>query len=137
MSGILLLALHLHLGPESEHTVHEAELAGILLGLQLISTEKHGSTSFALGVDNQVAIKSFQSAMRSLGHHLAREALQTANQIQKCRQKGNYELTIWWTAGHEGIEGNEKVDQEVKRAAKGKSSGHQEKPPALVRGSKR
>ena len=32
--------LHLHLGPESEHTVHEAELVGILLGLQLIYIEK-------------------------------------------------------------------------------------------------
>jgi ribonuclease HI len=28
--------LHKHLGPESKHTVHEAELVGILLGLQLI-----------------------------------------------------------------------------------------------------
>jgi hypothetical protein len=29
--GKTLRALHLHLGPESEHTVHEAELVGILL----------------------------------------------------------------------------------------------------------
>jgi len=38
-------------GPESEHTMHKAELVGILLGMQLISTEKNGSTTFALGVD--------------------------------------------------------------------------------------
>ena len=103
-------ALHLHMGPESEHTVHKVELAGILLGLQLISTEKHSSTSFVLGVDNQVAIKSFQSAMRNPRHHLAREALWIANQIEKRRWKGNYKLTIQWTARHKGIEGNEKVD---------------------------
>jgi len=114
--------LHLHMGPKSKHTMHEAELAGILLGLQLISTEKHGSTSFVLGVDNQVAIKSFQSAIRNPRHHLAREALWIANQIEKRRQKGNYKLTIRWTARHEGIEGNKKVDQEAKRAARGKTS---------------
>jgi len=115
-------ALHLQLGPKSKHTVHEAELVGILLGLHLISTEKHGSTSFALGVDNQPAIKAFQSALRSPGHHLARETLRIANQVQKQKRKGNYKLTIRWTAGHEGIEGNEDIDRKAKRAAKGKTS---------------
>lgn len=115
-------ALHLYMGPESEHTVHEAELVGILLALQLISTEKHSSTSFALGVDNQAVLKAFQSALRNPGHHIAREALQMANQVQKRRRKGNYKLTLRWTAGHEGIEGNEDVDREAKRAARGKSS---------------
>jgi len=49
-------ALHLYLGPEKEHTVHEAELVGILLGMHRVSTEKHSSTSFAIGVDNQVVL---------------------------------------------------------------------------------
>jgi len=44
--------LHHSLGPEMEHTVHKVELVGILLGMHLISTEKHGGTSFAIGVDN-------------------------------------------------------------------------------------
>ena len=75
--------LHLHLGPESEHTVHEAELVGIMLGIHLIGTEKSGGTMFALGVDNQAAMKAFQSSLRSPGHHLARKIILTANQIQK------------------------------------------------------
>ena len=114
--------LHLHLGPESEHTVHEAELVGIILGMHLISTEKHGSTTFAIGVDNQAAIKAFQSTLRNPGHHLAREALRIANQIQKRRSKARYSLTIRWTAGHEGIEGNEAADVEAKAAAEGKTT---------------
>ena len=32
--------LHYHLEPEGEHTVHEAELTGIPLAIQLIKTEK-------------------------------------------------------------------------------------------------
>jgi len=44
--------LHYHLGPDSEHTVYEAKLVGILLGIHLVKTEKKGNTSFAIGVDN-------------------------------------------------------------------------------------
>jgi hypothetical protein len=68
-------ALHLHLGPKSKHTVHEAELVGILLGLQLISTEKKAGTSCAIGIDNQAAIRGFQSDLRRPGQHIAREAI--------------------------------------------------------------
>ena len=114
--------LHLHLGSEDKHTVHEAELAGILLGLHLINTERKNSTTFALGSDNQAMIKAFQSNLRSLGHHLAREALRLAHQIHHRKRKTKYALTIRWTAGHEGIEGNEAIDQEAKKAAEGFTS---------------
>jgi len=36
--------------------------------MQLIGTEKHGSTTFAIGVDNQTAIQGFHSELRSPGH---------------------------------------------------------------------
>jgi len=124
-------ALHLTLGPESKHTVHEAELIGILLGMHLISTERHRSTTFALGVDNQAAISTFHSALRNPGHHLAREILQVANRMQKCRKKGRYKLTIQWMAGHEGIKGNEDTDHEAKRAAEGLTSDKQTLPSYL------
>ena len=44
--------LHMHLGSENEHTVHKSELVGIILGVQLISTEKRGSTFTSLEVNN-------------------------------------------------------------------------------------
>jgi len=124
-------ALHLYLGPKKEHMVYEAELVGILLGMHLVSTEKHGSTSFVIGVDNQAAIRAYQSALRKPGHHLARETLWLANQIQKRRQKGNYKLTMHWTARHEGITGNEQVDCEAKRAAEGLTSEKRTLPTYL------
>ena len=114
--------LHLHLGPESEHTVHEAELVGILLGIHLMATEKQGKKSFMVGVDNQAAIQAFQSDLRSPAHHLAREVICVANQLQKRRRKSRYSLILRWTAGHEGIAGNEEADREAKRAAEGHSS---------------
>jgi len=120
--------LHLTLGPEEKHTVHEAELAGILLGMHLISTESHGSTTFVMGVDNQAAISAFHSSLRNPAHHLAREILKVANRVQKRRQRGKYKLTIRWTAGHKGIQGNKDADHKAKRAAEGKTSDKQTLP---------
>jgi len=67
--------LHLHLGREAEHTVHEAELVGLLLALHLINTEKSNNTTCMIVVDNQATLKVFDSELRKPGHHLAREAL--------------------------------------------------------------
>jgi len=114
--------LHFHLGSEDKHTVHKAELLGILLGLHLIYTERRNSTTFTLRSDNQAAIKVFQSNLRSPGHHLAREALCLAHQIHHSKRKTKYALTIRWMASHKGIEGNEIVDREVKKVVEGSTS---------------
>jgi ribonuclease HI len=70
--------LHYHLEPDTEHTAHEAELTGILLGMDLLRIEK-GGVPAAIGVDDQAAIRAFDSELRSPGHHLARETLRLAN----------------------------------------------------------
>ena len=124
-------ALHYHLGMEAEHTVHEAELIGILLGIHLINTERKGTTTCVIGVDNQAAIKAFDSDLRKPGHHIAHEILRIANQLRKKRKSAKYELTIRWTAGHVGIEGNEKADAEAKKASEGYTSDTKSIPPYL------
>ena len=86
--------LHFHLGPESKHTVHEAELAGMMLALHLISTEKRNAMSCSIVVDNQAALKAFASNMRSPGHHLARKFLLLANRMLKRSNKCKYRLTL-------------------------------------------
>jgi ribonuclease HI len=50
------------------------------------------------------------------------DTLRSAQQIRKQRGNKNYSLTICWTAGHVGIDGNELVDTEAKTTAKGQSS---------------
>jgi ribonuclease HI len=131
--GKLHCTLHHHLGPASEHTVHEAELVGILLALQLVKSEKKGQTSFLIGMDNQAALAAFKSDMRSPAHSLAREALRQGNMIQKSRNKKKYSLTLQWTAGHKGILGNELADMEAKCAAEGLTSDATLLPPHLKR----
>ena len=123
--------LHDHLGPSSLHTVHEAELVGLLLGLHLIKTERRGRTSFAVGADNQAARSTLNSVKSTTGQYIADEISKTAASIKKQRNSGNYSLTFRWAAGHVGIKGNEEVDGEAKKAAEGLSSGKKELPPLL------
>ena len=123
--------LHLHMGSEAQHTVHEAEIAGILLALQLINTEKWNSVPCVIVVDNQAALQAFNAEMRRPGHHLAREALKNAFQLQKRKKKTKYRLTLRWTAGHAGVEGNEKADIEAKKAAGGTTSPAKQLPSYL------
>jgi ribonuclease HI len=114
--------LHLHLGSEKKHTVHEAELLALLLGMHLLSTTEHGSKTAAIGCDNQAALKAFQSDLQSPGHHIVREIILMANKELKKKGRRKLKLIMRWTAGHKGIEGNKLADREAKRAAEGFSS---------------
>ena len=123
--------LHFHLGPEAEHTVHEAELVGLMLAMHLIGTERRGATTCCIAIDNQAVLKVYNSTLRKPRHHLAREILDLAFRIRKRRSKRKYSLTLRWTAGHIGIPGNKKADSEAKRAAEGLSSANELLPPYL------
>ncbi|KAI9430296.1 hypothetical protein BJY52DRAFT_1351176 [Lactarius psammicola] len=123
--------LHCHLGSTEKHTVFEAELTGILLGLQLIKNHEERNKTFALGVDNQAAIKALASKLNKSGHYLAAEALNAAARLKKTKGK-KYALTIRWVAGHSEIPGNEKADEEAKKAAEGTTS-EAAKLPAILR----
>ena len=131
-NGTTTKSLHYHLGPATKYTVHEAELVGLILGLHLIRSERIRNKQIAIGIDNQAVIRAFHSDLRSLGHHLAREALRMANIVQKHQGKTKHELTLRWVAGHEGMLGNKIADTEAKKAANGRTL---EKPslPAYLR----
>jgi ribonuclease HI len=113
--------LHYHLGTTEQHTVFEAELVGLLLGLHLIKTEK-SRTSYALGVDNQAVLSAVATPGNRSGHYLADMFLNAAFNIRKTNGTANYSLMLRWMAGHVNIEGNETADKEAKLAAEGTSS---------------
>jgi hypothetical protein len=123
--------------------VHEAKSVGILLGMHIPSSRKSKKAAAVIGIDNQAAIKAFTLDLRSPGHHLIREALHIARKISKEKKKGGKGkdvITIRWTAGHEGIKGNELVDREAKEAAKGRTSDmkllpHYLRKPVLINSS--
>lgn len=128
-----LRTLHYHLGPETKHTVHEAELIGNILALHLISTEKSRRVHIAVGTDNQAALEAYDSDLRKPAHYAAREVIRLGNILQKKLRSKNYSLTLRWTAGHAGIPGNETADREAKRAAEGQQSERKSLPTILRR----
>jgi len=123
--------LHFHLGSNTEHTVYDAELVGMVLAMHLIATKKRSATQCLIAVDNQVALKAFSSDIQCPGHHLVQEFLLIANRMQKHRRKCRYKLMLRWSAGHCGIEGNEKADGEAKKAASRTTSSAKLLPPYL------
>jgi ribonuclease HI len=114
--------LHYHLSKATEYTIFDVELAGLSMGMHLINTEKAARHSTTLGVDNQAAINAIQNELSTTKHYVMKDILQTSLQIKKTRGSRNYVLTLRWMAGHTGINGNELVDEEAKKAAKGQSS---------------
>ena len=125
--------LHYHIGSKTEHTTSEAEMVGLLMGLHLIKTEKAGNTSFALGTDDKEAIRSLTSDLTQPGQKIATEAIKIASQTQRQRNSSRYSITLRWTAGHTGIQGNNKADREAKKAARGTTSDKKLLPHLLKR----
>ena len=125
--------LKLHLGTTKQHTVYEAELVGMIMGLHLIKTERRSKVKSILNVDNQAVLVAIKSNMNKSGQHLAANLLQLAKHL--CERRGNsgFKLTFRWSAGHVGIEGNEDADKKAKAAADRDTSEKEELPACLCK----
>ena len=78
--------------------------------------------SITIGVDNQAALGSFNTELNNLAHNVAREIIRQGNILKKGRGCKACQITLQWTAGHEGIPGSELMDLEAKKAAEGLTS---------------
>ena len=123
--------LKLHLGSTEHHTVYEAELAGMLMGLHLIKTEKKNAVKCVLSVDNQAALTAINSELNKSGQHIADNLLKAVKKLCVSKGDNRFALTFRWSAGHVGIAGNEDADELAKSAADGDSSDSRDLPPYL------
>jgi hypothetical protein len=89
----LTSTIHFHLGPDTEHTVHEAKLVGMLPGLHLTVNQSARYKQLMIGVDNQVALLMLHSDLRNPGQHLVCELLRSLNRTLKRKGKQNLEVT--------------------------------------------
>jgi ribonuclease HI len=114
----------LYLGPESEHTVFEAELAGAAMGAKMLNVERR--TRYTIALDNQAAIQTTRRERAIPGQYLVNAI---HRQIQGVvEMQAGTRVAMRCVPGHEGIEGNERADEEAKKAAKGDTSHEWEIP---------
>ena len=96
------------------------------------------TSPISIMIDNKAAIQSGASPSTSAGGYLIDQFIRMTNAISdKCKEN---DLNIWimvrWIPGHAGIPGNEKADEEAKRAAEGEdqSSPKRQLPRYLGKG---
>ena len=130
-------SLTFHLGSERHHTVYEAELVGLLLGLHLLLSLSRPLPSAALCLDNQAAIRALSNQKPHSGHHILDHIHDLAAKLKlkeglKARGSPNsFSALVVWTPGHEAIPENERADSLAKEAAQGSSSSRNRLPSPL------
>ncbi|KAF8154760.1 hypothetical protein B0H34DRAFT_616330, partial [Crassisporium funariophilum] len=101
------------LGPDTHHTVYEAEIVGLTLSLHLLtSLGRQLSDAVTLGSNSQAAIRALNNQLPHPAHYLLDIVV---------------DLRITWTPGHSDFDPNERADTVAKTAAQGTSS-----PPNLL-----
>jgi ribonuclease HI len=111
--------LRKYLGMEDQHTVYEAELVGMCMGAKLVCEEVR-ATMVMLGVNSQATIQATHNTKGNPRHYLV-DALHDQTEAAQMHHK-QLDLEARWVPGHKGTKGNERADEEAKKAAKGNSS---------------
>jgi ribonuclease HI len=94
---------------------------GIPLAMHLLGNERNVRTA-TISLDNQAVITSVDTHKPKSGQYIIDQFLQQAEKKWMRANKEIYKLEITWVKGHTDIDGNEKVDIEAKKSARGKSS---------------
>ncbi|CAA7269138.1 unnamed protein product [Cyclocybe aegerita] len=127
--GVVKRTLWHRLGKETAHTVYEGEGVGLILAMELIRKEQRRIRAVTVGVDSQAAIQAIPSTKLKPGHYLWDIFHEQIDQVRKIHN--DIKITVRWTPGHIGIEGNERADGEAKKGATDGSSPKMQLPIAL------
>ena len=108
-----------HLGSSDTHTVFEGECIGQLLGLRLLQSSGIDLNwrEVSVGIDSQAAIARHRARSNSSASYIIEEIHKIVFDLTTSFP--HLKLTFRWTPGHVGLEGNEEVDTEAKKAAEG------------------
>jgi len=79
-----------------------------------------------LGADSQAALKATRKTKGASGQYLVDLFHKKIRLVQ--RQHTGVRIGLRWTPGHVGVTGNERADEEAKKAAKGESSPNNQIP---------
>lgn len=122
----------LKMGTHGEHSVLDAELAGILLAAHLIlnvmkTTIVDDATIFT---DSQTAISCISGRATGATQILLKAVKRALKRVRS--DNGGTTVRLQWCPGHSGIIGNELADSEAKAAIRGKPYPPESIPPSLT-----
>lgn len=106
-------------GPVKGISNYEMETMAFMLALtkfkQLIDTDSNAFKSLAIFSDSQAALDLISRPLHPTTlQYLARYVIRTQNMIPP-----HYQIRLYWTPGHEGVQLKEEADKEAKMAAEG------------------
>ncbi|RDB20589.1 putative RNA-directed DNA polymerase from transposon X-element [Hypsizygus marmoreus] len=127
--------LRYHLGLLTKHTSYEAEAVSSILAAWLLQNERDVMVQQVISyMDSQAFINAISAQTAKSGQYLMDEYLElTESMGSGCvvASPAPSKFELRWISGHSGVDGNERVDEEAKRAAQGESSHPNALPPIL------
>ncbi|KAF4617372.1 hypothetical protein D9613_005686 [Agrocybe pediades] len=128
--------LRYKLGPDTHHTIDDAESIAGLLGCWLIKgTEHRGQHNVTVYTDSQNLIKAMNSRTPYSGFHIIEAIKEISSDIAReapnNEPNDNAQFSMRWIPAHGRSRGNNRADHEAKRAARGESSSIRNLPPLL------
>ena len=114
---------HAYLGKEDNTNVYAAELTGIHLGIKMAETSLPQYNKCIIYVDNQSSIQAINTRRQQLAQYIVQHILDDLEELQQKRPNLNF--IIEWVPGHMDIAGNDKADEEAKKAALNQPQGAQ------------
>lgn len=91
VNGTELKSLRYQLGPDTKHTVYEAEIFAVLLALHLLSQVARPLKQVTIGLDNQAVLLGLKNQQTKPSHYLldkVHDALEDF-QVKEARKRGN------------------------------------------------
>ncbi|GAW04685.1 115 kDa protein in type-1 retrotransposable element R1DM [Lentinula edodes] len=123
-------AICYRLGSDKYHEVYEGVCVGLILALHL-AREEELAESISIWADSTAAIAATDTNKSGSSHYLLDIFHHALTALQACHP--DIPVTISWIPGHIGVEGNERADQEAKKATTGRSSQKEKLPTQLHR----
>jgi len=117
-SSTLTKSEHQYLGKDTSFNVYAAELTAVDLAIGIVKNSNPIYTECIMDADSQATIKAIIKPKRQSGQEIIQGILYRIESL--LLQRPSLNITIKWIPGHMDIAGNELVDQEAKKAAKGK-----------------
>ena len=113
--------LRFRLGELTVHAMFEAEAVGVLLALHLLRHAPNVQRA-TIHLDYQAVIESLHIHKPRPVQYLIDEIIHQVDNIWRRATHPSSRLEILWVKGHGDSTGNERVDQEAKKASKGATS---------------